>query len=53
MERYFTFTNFLGILFYGLQVCILADLMVRYRLKWTTMFLLGLIYGIFEEGFAV
>jgi hypothetical protein len=53
IEKYFTFTNFLGMLFYGLQVAIIADLMARYRLRWRTVYLIGLIYGIFEEGFAV
>ncbi len=53
IEKYFTFTNLLGMAFYGLQVAIVADLMARYRLRWRTVYLIGLIYGIFEEGFAV
>jgi len=53
IEHYFTWTNFLGMLFYGLQVAVLADIMARYKLRWTTVYLLGLVYGIFEEGFAV
>ena len=53
VEKYSMFTTLLGMLFYGLQVAIIADLMARYRLRWRTLFLIGLVYGIFEEGFAV
>ncbi len=40
-------------LFYGLQIAVIADLAARYRFQWRTIYLVGLIYGIFEEGFAV
>jgi len=53
IEQYFTFTNLLGMLFYGLQVAMIADIAARYRLGWRTIYLLGLVYGILEEGFAV
>ena len=52
-ENYFTFFNLLGMLFYGLQVAIIAEFVFRFRLKWSSIFLVGLIYGILEEGFAV
>jgi hypothetical protein len=53
IEGYFTLGNFLGMLFYGLQVAIIADIAARYRLGWRAIYLLGLVYGILEEGFAV
>lgn len=42
----------LVVLFYGLQVMIIADIRARYKLGWSTVYIIGLIYGIFEEGFA-
>ena len=53
IEGYVTFANLLAMLFYGLQVALIADIAARYRLGWRTIYLLGLVYGIFEEGFAV
>jgi hypothetical protein len=53
LARYLTPTNLSGILFYGLQVAVLADLYLRYQLKWTTLYILGLLYGVLEEGVAV
>src|SRR5713226_9211120 len=50
IERYFTFFNLLGMLFYGLQVAVIADLAARYNFSWRTIFIVGLIYGILEEG---
>ncbi len=53
-EKYLTpFNLLLTVPFYGLQVAIIADLAARYRLRWKTVYYLGLIYGILEEGFAV
>lgn len=43
----------LSLAFYGFQVSIIADISARYSLKTGTVFILGLIYGIFEEGFAI
>lgn len=54
VENYLTpFNLLLTVPFYGLQVAVIADLAARYRLRWKTVYYLGLIYGIFEEGFAV
>ncbi len=53
VEQYLSPVTLFGMLFYGLQVAIIADLAARYRFKWRTIYLVGLIYGIFEEGFAV
>jgi hypothetical protein len=54
IEGYFTFLNLaLNMPFYGLQVAIIADLAARFHFRWRTIYLVGLIYGIFEEGFAV
>ena len=43
----------MSLTFYGFQVSIIADISSRYSLKTGTIFILGLIYGIFEEGFAI
>ncbi len=43
----------ISLAFYGFQVSIIADISSRYSLKTGTIFILGLIYGIFEEGFAI
>ncbi len=54
IEKYLTpFNLLLTVPFYGLQVAVIADLAARYRLRWRTVYFLGLIYGILEEGFAV
>jgi hypothetical protein len=53
VENYLTPITLIGMLFYGLQVAVIADLAARYRLRWRTIYLVGLIYGIFEEGLAV
>jgi hypothetical protein len=45
--------TWLGALFYGFQVAIVASLAARKGFSWKTVYLIGLIYGIFEEGFAV
>ncbi len=42
-----------GIIFYGFQVSIIADISIRFKLNFGTIYLLGLIYGILEEGFAL
>ena len=52
MGEYFTAHNFGNMLFYGLQIAIIADLAARYHLKWGSLFLVGLLYGVLEEGFA-
>lgn len=53
-EKYLTpFNLLLTVPFYGLQVAVIADLAARYGLRWKTVYYLGLIYGILEEGFAV
>ena len=43
----------MSLTFYGFQVSIIADISSRYSLKTGTIFIIGLIYGIFEEGFAI
>ncbi len=43
----------MSLTFYGFQVSIIADISSRYSLKTGTIFILGLVYGIFEEGFAI
>ncbi len=47
---YFSVIVIIGLLFYGLHAAIIADIAARYRLGWRTIYLLGLIYGILEEG---
>jgi len=42
-----------GLAFYGLQVTIIADISIRKRLKLGTIYILGLIYGILEEGISI
>ena len=42
-----------GLAFYGFQVTIIADISVRYNLKLGTIYILGLIYGILEEGISI
>ncbi len=42
-----------GLAFYGFQVAIIADISARYSLKLGTIYILGLIYGILEEGISI
>jgi len=42
-----------GMIFYGFQVSIIADISIRHKLNLGTIYLIGLIYGILEEGFAL
>ncbi len=44
---------FLGLAFYGFQVAIIADISARYSLNLGTIYILGLIYGVLEEGIAI
>jgi hypothetical protein len=53
VENYLTLGNLLGMLFYGFQVAVIADIAVRFAFRWRTILIVGAIYGIFEEGFAV
>lgn len=39
--------------FYGLQVTVIADLTIKFRLHVRTLYIIGLIYGILEEGIAI
>ena len=43
----------MGLAFYGFQVTIIADISVRYSLKLGTIYILGLIYGVLEEGISI
>lgn len=43
----------MGLVFYGFQVTIIADITSRYSLKLGTIYILGLIYGILEEGISI
>lgn len=42
-----------GLAFYGFQISIIADIAIRYRLGMRTIYLIGLFYGIMEEGIAI
>lgn len=42
---------FVTFMFYGLMLLIIEDLVSRYSLNYRKLFLIGLIYGILEEGF--
>jgi hypothetical protein len=42
-----------GLIFYGFQVAIIADISIRYKVGMGIVYLFGLIYGIMEEGFAL
>ena len=42
-----------GLAFYGFQVAIIADISARYSLNLGTIYILGLIYGVLEEGIAI
>jgi hypothetical protein len=44
---------FSGLAFYGFQVAIIADISARYNLSLGTIYILGLIYGVLEEGIAI
>lgn len=46
-------TTIVGLIFYGFQVSIIADIAARYRMKMGSVFIAGLIYGIMEEGIAL
>lgn len=39
--------------FYGFQVAIIADLSIRFHFRFATIYLIGLAYGILEEGIAI
>lgn len=39
--------------FYGFQVSIIADISIRYSLGMRTIYIIGLLYGIMEEGFSI
>lgn len=43
----------MGLGFYGFQITIIADISSRYNLKLGTIYILGLIYGILEEGISI
>jgi hypothetical protein len=45
--------TWLGMVFYGFQVAIIASITAKRGFSWKTVYILGLIYGILEEGFAV
>jgi hypothetical protein len=53
ITAFFTPMNLPGLLFYGLQLAIIADLAARFQLKWSSIYLVGIVYGIFEEGLAL
>ena len=42
---------FVTFMFYGLMLLVIEDLVSRYSLDYRKLFLIGLIYGILEEGF--
>ncbi|MEM2146609.1 MAG: hypothetical protein QW279_14705, partial [Candidatus Jordarchaeaceae archaeon] len=42
---------FVTFMFYGLMLLIIEDLVSRYSLDYRKLFLIGIIYGILEEGF--
>ena len=44
-------TIFVTFMFYGLMLLVIEDLVSRYSLDYRKLFLIGLIYGILEEGF--
>jgi hypothetical protein len=50
--EYFSLTSLIFmIMYYGLQLIIIEDLVVRFGLGYGAIFLLGLIHGVLEEGF--
>ncbi|MHA1579981.1 MAG: hypothetical protein ACTSUQ_10195 [Candidatus Freyarchaeota archaeon] len=45
------FTILVVFMFYGLSLLVIEDLVSRYSLDYRKLFLIGLIYGLLEEGF--
>jgi hypothetical protein len=42
-----------GMIFYGFQIAMISDISIRFKFNMAKIYLLGLIYGIMEEGIAL